>query len=222
MLAAPLTGIDSTRFRATVEPPCRLYFVGRAARSRVGGGKVIFSYEFQGLVPVVQTVTVRVNDSTNFTVNVPPGAPAVDVPVTLAVGDTLNAIAKANLPAGVTLNQMLIAIYRANQDAFIRENRFSFARAVATRPEEQTNPWLLLNRRFEDGAIPVIGDATSLAYVFHLAVGDDYVMQGPDNRPLRLRIVGSLRDSVLQSELIMGDAAFTRSRRSTASFCRTS
>ena len=37
-------------------------------------------------------------------------------------GDTLGAIARANLPPGITLNQMLIAIYRANQDAFIREN----------------------------------------------------------------------------------------------------
>jgi putative ABC transport system permease protein len=46
--------------------------------------------------------------------------------------------------------------------------------------------------------------------VFHLQVGDDYVMQGPDGRPLRLRIVGALRDSVLQSELIMSDAQFTR------------
>jgi len=37
-------------------------------------------------------------------------------------GDTLGAIAKANLPPGVTLNQMLVALYRANQDAFIRDN----------------------------------------------------------------------------------------------------
>jgi pilus assembly protein FimV len=37
-------------------------------------------------------------------------------------GDTLGQIARRNLPAGVTLNQMLMAIYRANQDAFIREN----------------------------------------------------------------------------------------------------
>src|SRR5262245_47857176 len=44
------TGIDSTRFRATVEPPCRLYFVGRPTKSRVHGGKVMFAYEFQGLV----------------------------------------------------------------------------------------------------------------------------------------------------------------------------
>jgi pilus assembly protein FimV len=37
-------------------------------------------------------------------------------------GDTLGAIARAHLPPGVTLNQMLIAMYRANQDAFLREN----------------------------------------------------------------------------------------------------
>ena len=37
-------------------------------------------------------------------------------------GDTLGAIARQNLPAGVTLNQMLIALFRANQDAFIRGN----------------------------------------------------------------------------------------------------
>jgi pilus assembly protein FimV len=37
-------------------------------------------------------------------------------------GDTLGAIARANLQPGVTLNQMLIAIFRANEEAFIRGN----------------------------------------------------------------------------------------------------
>ena len=37
-------------------------------------------------------------------------------------GDTLGKIAGDKLPPGITLNQMLVAIYRANQDAFIREN----------------------------------------------------------------------------------------------------
>jgi pilus assembly protein FimV len=37
-------------------------------------------------------------------------------------GDTLGAIARRNKPDGVTLNQMLIALYRANEDAFIRGN----------------------------------------------------------------------------------------------------
>jgi pilus assembly protein FimV len=37
-------------------------------------------------------------------------------------GDTLGKIAKANLPPGVTLNQMLVALYRANEGAFIHKN----------------------------------------------------------------------------------------------------
>jgi pilus assembly protein FimV len=37
-------------------------------------------------------------------------------------GDTLGQIARQNLKPGVSLNQMLIAIFRANQDAFIKGN----------------------------------------------------------------------------------------------------
>ena len=37
-------------------------------------------------------------------------------------GDTLGAIARENLTRGITYNQMLIALYRANRDAFIRDN----------------------------------------------------------------------------------------------------
>ncbi len=37
-------------------------------------------------------------------------------------GDTLGQIAKQNLPPGITLNQMLLALYRANEGAFIRKN----------------------------------------------------------------------------------------------------
>jgi pilus assembly protein FimV len=45
-------------------------------------------------------------------------------PVTREVkkGDTLGAIARENLTRGITYNQMLIALYRANRDAFIRDN----------------------------------------------------------------------------------------------------
>ncbi|MGQ0544965.1 MAG: FimV/HubP family polar landmark protein [Betaproteobacteria bacterium] len=51
-------------------------------------------------------------------------APAQAGPATHEVqkGETLGGIAKRNLPPGVSLNQMLIAIYRANEDAFIRGN----------------------------------------------------------------------------------------------------
>ena len=47
-----------------------------------------------------------------------PGAKQVEV----KKGDTLGAIARQNLPEGVTLNQMLMALYRANESAFIKGN----------------------------------------------------------------------------------------------------
>ncbi|MDW8468326.1 MAG: FimV/HubP family polar landmark protein [Burkholderiales bacterium] len=54
----------------------------------------------------------------------PPAAPRTERAVTHEVkkGETLAAIARSHLPEGVTLNQMLVALFRANRDAFVREN----------------------------------------------------------------------------------------------------
>jgi ABC-type lipoprotein release transport system permease subunit len=98
----------------------------------------------------------------------------------------------------------------APETSFIAENRFTFAALLAATNEERANPWLLLNRQFDDGAVPAIADQTSLTYVFHLAVGDDFVLTPEGGEPIRLRIVGTLSDSVLQSELIIGEADFVR------------
>ena len=81
---------------------------------------------------------------------------------------------------------------------------------MANTPEELANPWLLLNRTFEDGAIAAIADQTTLMYVLHLAVGDDFRFSPDGHPPVKLRIVGALADSFLQSELIIGEAAFVR------------
>ena len=39
-----------------------------------------------------------------------------------AAGETLECIAQASRRAGVTVDQMIVAIFRANPDAFIRNN----------------------------------------------------------------------------------------------------
>src|SRR5712664_2335822 len=49
-------------------------------------------------------------------------APAEERKVAVKKGDTLSEIARQHLPPGANFNQMLIAIYRANEDAFIRKN----------------------------------------------------------------------------------------------------
>jgi pilus assembly protein FimV len=67
---------------------------------------------------------------------VPAGAPAGTYEV--QKGDTLGKIALQYKPEGVTLQQMLVALYRANEDAFIRNN-MNLVRAgrVLTIPERE-------------------------------------------------------------------------------------
>ncbi|MXY24026.1 MAG: ABC transporter permease, partial [Acidobacteria bacterium] len=93
---------------------------------------------------------------------------------------------------------------------FLAERRFTFGATAAETPEEEANPWLLLDRTFEDGAIPAIADATSLAYALHLGIGDDFVLNRDTDRPVTLRIVAALADSVFQGELLIGEANFER------------
>ncbi len=97
----------------------------------------------------------------------------------------------------------------APPQSFIDDNRFTFQSSLATTAEEQNNPWLLLNRQLEDGAVPVIGDANSLTYVLHLKVGDELVVDHA-NGPLKLRVVAALSDSIFQSELLMSEKNFLR------------
>ncbi|HKG48415.1 MAG TPA: FtsX-like permease family protein [Pyrinomonadaceae bacterium] len=97
----------------------------------------------------------------------------------------------------------------APPESFIRDNRFTFQNSLAGTTEEKNNPWLLLDRQLEDGAVPVIGDANSLTYVLHLKVGDEMTVDHA-NGPLKLRIVAALSDSIFQSELLMSEKNFLR------------
>ena len=94
-------------------------------------------------------------------------------------------------------------------DEFIDANRFHFASSAAETAEEQANPWTLL-RVTGDGAVPAIADATSLQYVLHAAVGDELIIDEDSARPIRLRIVGAITHSVLQGEILIGEAAFLK------------
>jgi len=100
-------------------------------------------------------------------------------------------------------------ILAATQD-FINSGRFAFNSSLAESPEERANPWLLLNRSIDGGAIPVITDANSMTYVLHMKLGDEIVLPGSSERPVRLRIVGALADSIFQGELLMAEQPFVR------------
>lgn len=95
-------------------------------------------------------------------------------------------------------------------DRLIDEGRFTFAASLAATDQERANPWILLRQPQGDGAVPAIVDATSLQYVLHAAVGDEVVIDAETARPIRVRIVGTLADSVLQGEIMIGETSFTR------------
>lgn len=97
----------------------------------------------------------------------------------------------------------------APQDGFLSAGRFTFQSSLATTDEERANPWLLLRQQQPDGAIPVVADANSMTYVLHRKLGEDVTIPGPAG-PLRLRLVGALRDSIFQGELLMSQANFLK------------
>jgi hypothetical protein len=98
----------------------------------------------------------------------------------------------------------------APEPDFIEANRFTFAASLAENDGERANPWTLLNRRSDDGTVPVIADATSLQYVLHAGVGDTFSLDTGSGKPIVLRFVGALKDSVLQGELIVSEQQFIR------------
>src|SRR5262249_16684495 len=95
---------------------------------------------------------------------------------------------------------------------FIGGGRFSFQASLASTDLERANPWRLLDRDLGPGTVPAIADANSIAYVLHKRLGDDLevdVVQG-GGRPVRLRLVAALDDSIFQSELLGSDRNFVR------------
>jgi ABC-type antimicrobial peptide transport system permease subunit len=103
-------------------------------------------------------------------------------------------------------------LYRATEPrllgveaAFIERGGFTFSASEAHDPETKANPWKLLERPREDGAVPVIGDYTTVYWLLHLGLGKEITVAGH-----RLRIVGLLNKSVFQSELVMSAENFER------------
>jgi len=93
--------------------------------------------------------------------------------------------------------------------------RGGFAWTGLARPGQQSNPWSLLEQSLEpdpDGVprVPVVLDAATATYSLHLGPGIGRAVEIRDGRgqPLRLVVVGLLRDSLFQGVMLIGDAAF--------------
>jgi putative ABC transport system permease protein len=88
------------------------------------------------------------------------------------------------------------------------EPRFRLAASEAKTPEQKHNPWLLLRERRSDGAIPIFVEQNTAVWMLKKGLGDELEVPDEINKPMRLRIVALLMDSVFQSELLLPDWAF--------------
>ncbi len=90
----------------------------------------------------------------------------------------------------------------------IERGGFAFQSSLAETPDEEANPWLVLERDFPDGAIPVFGDANSVMWILHLGLGDTLEVKDALGRPRQLIIAGLLSRSIFQSQLILSEDNF--------------
>jgi putative ABC transport system permease protein len=93
--------------------------------------------------------------------------------------------------------------------ALIDRGGFQFAETLATTPEDKANPWRLLDQPL-DGVVPVIGEKNTVVWILKKGLGDELEVSDDQGKPLRLRIVALLNDSVFQSELLLSETNFLK------------
>jgi hypothetical protein len=101
-------------------------------------------------------------------------------------------------------------------EALIDRGGFQFSDTLAKTPEERANPWLLL--RQPGDVVPAFVEENTAVWQLKKGLGDEIEVADEEGRPVRMKIVGLLKDSVFQSEVVIGDAAFRRSFPRTEGF----
>jgi hypothetical protein len=94
-------------------------------------------------------------------------------------------------------------------DELIDGGGFRFVQTEAATDAEKANPWLLLRQR-TDGVVPVFAEQNTALFMLKTPVGGTLTVPDEAGNPVTVRIVGTLQDSVFQSELLMSDANFRR------------
>ena len=101
-------------------------------------------------------------------------------------------------------------------DALIQRGGFRFSSTLADTQEERDNPWELLRRTGD--AVPALVEENTAVWQLKKGLGDELQVPDEEGRPVRLKIVGFLKDSVFQSEVLISDAAFRRAFPRTEGF----
>ncbi len=92
--------------------------------------------------------------------------------------------------------------------SLVERGGFAFQGTLAESAAAEDNPWLILDREFETGAIPVFGDLNSVMWILHLGLGQQLEMADDQGNVRKLVIAGLMPRSLFQSQLIMSEKNF--------------
>jgi ABC-type antimicrobial peptide transport system permease subunit len=96
-------------------------------------------------------------------------------------------------------------------EKFVERGGFSWASTAATSDAEKANPWLLLRGNASDAEVPVVLDQATAIYSLHLSgVGATFTTTNSRNETVTMRVVGLLRNSILQGSLVIHEDHFKR------------
>jgi putative ABC transport system permease protein len=111
-------------------------------------------------------------------------------------------------------------LYQATQprvlgvpQALLERGGFAWASSLASLPEEEADPWLLLDQKLPhdtDGTtvLPAVLDFNTATYSLHKSLGDTIDMDDGLNQPVRLKIVGLMSNSIFQGDLLLSETTF--------------
>lgn len=90
--------------------------------------------------------------------------------------------------------------------ALAERGAFTF---VQTIDETCTNPWDLLNRKVDD-VIPAVADQATIVWALGKSIGQTLAYNDEQGRSFKVRLVGALKNSIMQGSLIIAEDEFVR------------
>lgn len=86
-----------------------------------------------------------------------------------------------------------------------KRGAFTFLKTLPV--ESGPSPWLLLDSDLGPDVVPAVADETTLMWGLEKTVGDEVAYVDEQGRPFRVRLVGMLKNSVLQGSLLVPEKA---------------
>jgi ABC-type antimicrobial peptide transport system permease subunit len=97
--------------------------------------------------------------------------------------------------------------------ALVERGGFTFTKTLAPTEGDLENPWTLLHAELDSGpdggaVLPAFVDANSAQWVLHVGLGDELTLPDEYGRTVRLRVVGLIKKSILQSVALVAEERF--------------